>query len=339
MSYTVTLEPFDIEFPCSEDETVLEAAFRAGLSLRYGCKHGGCGGCKHQLANGEVDYNDHATAISEDEMDRGIALLCCAYPEEDLVITLDDDYQEDELTPEFPLRVYETQVAALNQVTHDTVHLVMNGGEAGNYRFHPGQYLEIRVPGTEEWRSFSMANVPNNMGQTELVIKLIPGGAFSGYLKDRSKPGDTVEFRGPYGQFQLSETSAEIIMIAGGSGMAPIMSMLQQLVDEKSEREVSFFYGARAVRDLYFVDEINTLGSQLKNFRFIPALSEPTTEDNWEGETGLITEVLSRHAGSLRGAEGYLCGPPPMIDAAVEVLKQKGMFNSRIKFDKFVQNT
>lgn len=339
MSHTITLEPFSIEFPCSSEETILEAAFRAGLSLRYGCKHGGCGGCKHKITEGEVDYNDHATAISEEEIDDGIALLCCAYPEEDLVITLDDDYQEAELTPEFPLQVYKTSITEINHVTHDTVHLVMKGNVAAEYNFNPGQYLEVRVPGTELWRSFSMANIPNPRSQTELIVKLIPNGAFSDYLKHEATSGAPLEFRGPYGQFQLTETNAEIIMIAGGSGMAPIVSMLQKLVAEKSEREITFYYGARSIRDLYFISEIESLGEKLANFKFIPALSEPCPNDKWLGETGFVTDALARSTGSLRAAEGYLCGPPPMIDAAIDTLRQKGMFNSRIRFDKFVQNT
>ncbi|NKI19273.1 2Fe-2S iron-sulfur cluster binding domain-containing protein [Spongiibacter sp. KMU-166] len=340
MSHTITLEPFGIDFPCHEDDTILEAAFKAGLSLRYGCKHGGCGGCKVQISEGEVDYNDHATAISEEEIDAGVALLCCAYAEEDIVITLDDDYSEEELTPEFPLRVYPAKIAELRRVTHDTVHLILSGEELAEYRFNPGQYLEIKVPGSEDtWRCFSMANTPSAEGITELVVKIIPGGAFSSYLDTEAKPGDSVEIRGPYGQFQISETEAEIIMIAGGSGMAPIMAMLKQLVAEKSTRQISFYFGARAVKDLYFIDEINALGEQLDNFRFIPALSAPDPDDDWQGEHGYITDVLARNTDSLRGAEGYLCGPPPMIDAAIDVLRDKGMFNARIRFDKFVQNS
>ncbi|MBU1831812.1 MAG: 2Fe-2S iron-sulfur cluster binding domain-containing protein, partial [Gammaproteobacteria bacterium] len=204
MSYTISLEPFGVEFECGEDETILDAAFKAGLSLRYGCKHGGCGGCKHQLSEGEVDYNDHASAISEEEQDAGIALLCCAYPEEDIVISLDDDYKLEDLTPEYPVRVFDAEIAGINFVTHDTVHLTMRGTGPEKYGFHPGQYLEIQVPGADElWRCYSMANLPNDNGNTELVVKVIPNGQFSEYLKSASV-GDDVTFRGPYGQFQLS---------------------------------------------------------------------------------------------------------------------------------------
>lgn len=339
MSYTVTLEPFGIEFTCGEDDTVLEAAFKSGISLRYGCKHGGCGACKATIAEGEVDYDDHATAISEEEMDAGIALLCCAYPEEDIVIELDDDYSEDELTPEFPVRFFDAAVESIAFVTHDTAHLKLQGKPDDRFDFRPGQFLEIQVPGEDDmWRCYSMASVPNDNGCTELVVKIIPDGKFSGYLQN-AQQGDELQFRGPFGQFYLSDTDADIIMVAGGSGMAPIVSMLQQLVDEESDRKISFFFGARAMQDLYFLDEIATLGDKLANFQFVPALSAVADGDQWDGETGLITDVLRRHTDNLRGAEGYLCGPPPMIDAAVEVLREKGMFASRIRFDKFVDNS
>lgn len=339
MSHSVTLEPFGIEFECGEDETVLEAAFKAGISLRYGCKHGGCGACKATIADGDVDYDDHATAISEEEMDAGIALLCCAFPEEDIVIELDDDYSEEELTPEFPVRIFDASVESVKFVTHDTAHLTLHGKAGDRFDFRPGQFLEIQVPGQEDlWRCYSMANVPNDEGRTELVVKIIPDGQFSSYLQN-AKAGDDLQFRGPFGQFYLSDTDAEIIMVAGGSGMAPIVSMLQQLVDESSKRKISFYFGARTDRDLYFLEEIAALGDKLANFQFIPALSEVADDDKWDGETGMITDVLRRHTDNLRGAEGYLCGPPPMIDAAVEVLREKGMFASRIRFDKFVDNS
>lgn len=334
--YTVTLQPFGIEFPCDKEETVLAAALKAGVSLRYGCKHGGCGGCKVKLTEGYVDYDEHATALSEAEEDAGIALLCCAYPDEDLVITLDDDYTEADLTPEFALAQYSASLSEMSELTADTRHLVLSVND-GQYHFSAGQFLEINVPGTDLWRAYSMANSPEQGTTIELAVKLLDGGAFSHYLNEQAQLGDTLQVRGPYGQFGLSATAAPIIMVAGGSGMAPLRSLLQAMVAADSKREVQFFFGARRRQDLYWLDDIQALGNQLDNFQFIPALSEPLATDNWEGETGLITEVLARcTAQSLRASEGYLCGPPGMIDAAVEVLKQKGMFASRIAFDKFL---
>ncbi|MAZ89982.1 MAG: hypothetical protein CL693_20285 [Cellvibrionaceae bacterium] len=336
MSYLVRLEPFAVEFPCQDDETVLEAAFKAGLSMRHGCKHGGCGACKVQVVEGYVEHNDHATAISEEEIDSDIALLCCALPEEDLVLQLSDDYSEQELTPEFPVAQYTVTLEALNWVTHDIAHVVMRCNTDQNFKFSSGQYLEVSKAEEGQWRAFSMANADGDSRLIELLIKQIPSGYFSHYLKNEAKPGDALEIRGPYGQFGVVDTHAPIIMIAGGSGMAPIMSMLRQLAAEKSLREIVFFYGARTQRDLFWGAQIRSLAADLENFNYYPALSNPE-DDLWAGEVGLITDVVRRITPeSLRNSEGYLCGPPGMIDAAVDVLKDKGMFSSRIRFDKFL---
>lgn len=341
MTYAIRLEPFGIEFECGEEDTVLEAAFKAGVALRHGCKHGGCGACKVQLKEGFAEYGNNATAISEAEMDAGLALLCCALPEEDLVIQLGDDYTLDELTPEFPVETREVSLSGLSWVTDDIAHIVLSGNESqAGFGFHSGQYIEIARVGDDQWRAFSMANAPAAKGDIELLVKQIPGGVFSAYLKDSAAVGDALKIRGPFGQFGISETQAPMIMIAGGSGMAPILSMLRELAAEKSSREISFFYGARTPSDLFWLDELKSLGDSLENFTFIPALSDPDAGGDWEGERGLITDVVARLTeDSLRGSEGYLCGPPPMIDAAVEVLKMKGMFATRIRFDKFLSTS
>lgn len=337
MTNTVTLQPFGVGFDCADDETVLAAALRNGISLRYGCKHGGCGSCKMRLREGEVDYDaHHATALSEAEQDAGVALLCCAVPVEDIVIELPDDYTEAELQPRFRVREFPVRLAQKTLVTHDTAHLVLMLDDAQRFEFGAGQFIEIAAPGSDQWRAYSLANAPGANDRIELMTKLLPGGVFSAYLKTSAQAGDELRVRGPFGQFQIAETAAAIVMVAGGSGMAPIVSMLGDLADQGSTRDIVFYYGARSRRDLFWLAEIAALGLRLANFRFIPALSAPLPEDDWRGEAGLITDVIARHSESLRGAEGYLCGPPGMIDAAVAVLKDKGMFSSRIRFDKFL---
>ena len=337
MSYTVTLQPFGVSFDCAEGETILGAALRNGVALRYGCKHGNCGSCKAQITEGEVDQATASeVALMQFERDQGLSLLCAAIPEEDIVIELSDDYTEEELSSAPPIGDYEASISAIKSLTHDIVQLELKLRQPDFMRFNAGQYVEINVPGTEAWRAFSMANSPSDSDRVVLMVKLIAGGAVSSYLRDRAQPGDPINVRGPYGQFSVALGSAPIIMIAGGSGMAPIMSMLSWLAEQQTTRPIRFYFGARAVRDLFLVDELAELAQRLPDFQYIPALSALEPGDEWNGERGLITEVLQRQGGSLRGSEAYLCGPPPMIDAAVEVLKAKGMFSTRIRFDKFV---
>ena len=331
MSCQVTLEPFGISFECGEDETILAAALRQGIGLRYGCKHGACGSCKAQIASGDVDVEEASDfALMEFEREAGVALLCSAYPLEDVVIEL-EHYEEAELTAARPIQEFESRVELVTPISRDIWRLLLNI-DAPPFEFDAGQFVEINVTGTDEWRAYSMANSPSRGDQIELLIKQIPDGIFSNFMVETLSVGDPLRIRGPYGQFKVADGFAPIVMVAGGSGMAPILSMLRQLSEVRSEREVTFYYGARTREDLICEEAIAAAAEGLKAFNYVPALSD----DGWSGEEGLITEVINRRSDNLRGAEAYLCGPPPMIDAAAEVLKDHGMFGTRIRFDKFV---
>ncbi|MGE0371025.1 MAG: NADH:ubiquinone reductase (Na(+)-transporting) subunit F [Gammaproteobacteria bacterium] len=335
MTFNVTLEPFGIAFECGEDETILAAALRQGVGLRYGCKHGGCGTCKAQVAHGDVDVEDASGfALMEFEREAGMALLCTAYPLEDVVIEL-DNYDEAELTAARPIRELDCRVRGIAALSRDIWRLELEVTDPP-FEFDAGQFVEVNVPGTDAWRAYSMANAPADSGEIELLIKHLAGGVFSGVMAGALAPGDRLRVRGPYGQFCVADGFAPIVMVAGGSGMAPILSMLRDLSARSSSREVVFYYGARAYEDLICDEAIAAAAANLGSFSYVPALSEPAGNEAWKGEVGLITEVIERRCDNLRGAEAYLCGPPPMIDAAVEVLKQKGMFGSRIRYDKFV---
>lgn len=208
--------------------------------------------------------------------------------------------------------------------------------EPATIDFKAGQYIDVLVPGTSEWRSYSMANPPSHNQAIELMVKLMPGGLFSDYIAQQLKPGQRFTFQGPYGNFHLRDTNREALFIAGGSGMAPILSLLRNMAEQRNERSVTYFYGARARRDLFQLEELRTLGQQLLNFRFIPALSEPGPDDAWDGETGLITDVVKRLVSSGAGKEAYMCGPTAMIDTAIITLTRLGVRESDIFYDKFV---
>jgi propane monooxygenase reductase subunit len=168
------------------------------------------------------------------------------------------------------------------------------------------------------------------------MIKIYPEGRFSGLLRDGLEVGDELQVKGPYGVFMLRQQSdSDIIFIGGGAGMAPIWSLLTSMAENGIQRRATYYYGARACRDLFYLDEMRALSERLENFRFVPALSEPAPEDNWDGETGLITDVVDRLEGDLSDYEAYLCGPPPMIDAAISTLQAKGCGEARIFYDKF----
>jgi propane monooxygenase reductase subunit len=215
-------------------------------------------------------------------------------------------------------------------------HLVVQLVEPEEIKFFPGQYLDFMVPGTEDSRSFSMANTPNRDGRYEFVIKIYPDGLFSQFLDERVKVGDRLDVEGPFGTFTLRESrTSDLIFVGGGAGMAPVLGLLRSMAERGVERKATFYYGARAARDLCFEKELERLAEKMPGFRYIPALSEPAEDDEWDGHTGLITEIVQANESSLEGMDAYVCGPPPMVDAAIATLTALGVREEHIFYDKF----
>jgi propane monooxygenase reductase subunit len=224
---------------------------------------------------------------------------------------------------------------ANDAVTHDMRHLVVQLVEPEEIKFFPGQYFDFTVPGTDESRSFSMANPPNREGRYEFVIKIYPGGVFSEFLSQRVQVGDRLEVEGPFGTFTLRESrTSDLIFVGGGAGIAPVLGLLRSMAERGVERKATFYYGARAVRDLCFEKELAGLAGRLPGFRYIPALSEPDG-NGWDGHTGFITEIVRQNESTLEGMDAYVCGPPPMVDAAIATLTSLGVREQDIFYDKF----
>jgi propane monooxygenase reductase subunit len=231
-----------------------------------------------------------------------------------------------------PIQLVNTEVAAIEELTHDIVHLRLTFVSPRELAFNPGQYADVRIPGTEHWRSFSMANTPSTDHQADFVVKRYPGGHFSGLLEGGLALGDTLDIKGPYGTFTLRESDRDLVMIGGGAGMAPILSLLTHMREQGIDRKATFYYGARTAGDLFYLDRMAELSEALPRFSFVPALSEEAEDGS---ETGLITDVVDRLEGDLSGADAYLCGPPPMVEAAIELMAAKGVPEGRVFYDKF----
>jgi propane monooxygenase reductase subunit len=333
------LEPVGIELEVDEDETILEAAFRQGVMLMHGCKEGQCSACKSFLLDGEVDLDRYSTfALPDFEEQEGYTLLCRAHALTDVEIEL-FNYDEEILRSGVPIVTATTEVEVLESLTHDIRRLVLRLRDPDRVSFHAGQYMDIAIPGADgEHRSFSMANTPGQPDRLEFMIKLYDGGHFSGLLENGRgiKVGDELTCTGPYGVFTLRDSSPRrLVFIAGGAGMAPIVSLLRSMAEKGSTRAACFYYGARTEDDLFALDELSRLGAELPDLRFVPALSEADASTGWDGEAGLITDVVDRLEGDLTDVDAYLCGPPPMVDAAIALLERRGCPESHIYFDKF----
>lgn len=336
--HTVKFEPVGVEIEVDEDETILEGAFRNGLMLFHGCKEGQCAACKNYLLDGDVDHESYSTfALADYEADEGFTLLCRAYAFSDCTVEL-LHYDEEMLRSGVPIQEVQTEVVSVDELTHDMRLLTLKLVDPPEMVFNAGQYADLEVPGEEGiTRAYSMANTPLVDGELQFIIKVYPGGKFSTKLDDGTlAPGTPIKAVGPYGTFVMRDRpERDIIFVAGGAGMSPVWALLHSLVNQGVGRNVTFYYGARTEADLFYLDEIAELGERLPGqFRFIPALSDDDG-DSWDGETGFIHDVVDRLEGDLSNADAYLCGPPPMIDAAVPVLEAKGVPEDHIHYDKF----
>jgi propane monooxygenase reductase subunit len=232
-----------------------------------------------------------------------------------------------------PIAEAVAEVVANDPVTHDMRHLVLRLVGAEDFKFFPGQYVDIAVPGTDEVRSFSMANTSaRESRQLEFIIKIYPDGLFSHFLDTRLQIGDRLDLTGPFGVFTLRDApDNDLVFVGGGAGMAPILCLLRSMAERGIDRKAVYYYGARRRGDLCFEDELRALEQALPNFRYVPALSE----DDWDFETGLITDVVARREADLSRAHAYICGPPPMVEAAVPLLTRLGVPEKHVYWDKF----
>ncbi|MEH7249283.1 2Fe-2S iron-sulfur cluster binding domain-containing protein [Neobacillus niacini] len=344
MTYKVTLEPVGMEMDVEEGETVLEAAFRQGVALMHGCKEGQCSTCKSLLLDGDIEMERYSTfALPDHEKEEGYVLLCKTLCYSDISVEL-LQFDEDALKLSIPIKTFQTSIESIESVTHDIRKLTLKLEEPSKITFHAGQFVDIYPLGGKFYRSYSMGNTPSESNKLEFMIKIFEGGKFSTLLEEEFKTGDQLEVRGPFGNcIRREDSEGDIILIGGGSGMAPLWSILNDMVQKDVKRNVTFFYGARSKRDLFYLDKFAEIEKQLDGFRFIPALSEPSKDDNWVGETGFITEVIDRYLKSStissKDLDAFLCGPAPMIDAAISVLRDNGVTTDRISFDKFVPAT
>lgn len=294
---------------------------------------GSCGLCKVKVAEGGGDLLPTETPwLSAEEQAEGFRLACQCKAKADIKLQIPEELLE--------VKAFQAEVASIVDLTHDIKQLQLKLIAPPTVDYVAGKFMQLEVPEYEltnepVYRAYSISSAPGSDNVVEFEIRYVPNGICTTYVHQHLQEGDTMTINGPYGDFRLSDTGRDIVCIAGGSGMAPIKSILLDMEEKQINRKTRYFFGARAKRDLFLVDEMKRLESALPDFRFIPALSEPDAADQWEGDTGLITEVVGRHIDDASDMEAYLCGSPFMIDACIKVLTDKGMPESQIFYDKF----
>lgn len=335
--HNVRFEPLGVEMEVEEGETVLDAAFRQGISLMHGCKEGQCGSCKARMVDGDIELLKYSTfALPEYESETGHVLLCRTHAFSDITVEL-LNFDEDLLSRSIAVKQFAGCVTNITSLTSDIRRLEVEIERP--LKFWAGQYVDLALPHRSITRAFSMANAPSEGSRLSFIIKKYPNGAFSSLLDDGLRVGDPVTAKGPYGGcFRREARPGPMILVGGGSGMSPLWSILSDHVESGEQRPIRFFYGARTKADLFYLDELAELERKLDNFKFIPALSHAEASDQWTGETGFVHEVVARRLREekLTGAiDAYACGPVPMIDALLPVLQMNGVEPDHIFFDKF----
>jgi len=314
--------------------SLLETLTQQKIFIPSACGgRGSCGYCKVKVLDGAGPLlPTEEPYLSDEERSDGIRLSCQVKIRNDVRIDIPEEL--------LSIQEYECVCVDIQDLTYDIKQFRFELKEPSRMNFVPGHYIQFFTPvyeGSEEevYRAYSISSDPAEEGFIELVVRLVPNGICTTYMFDYLKVGDPVRINGPYGDFRLSDTNAPIVFVAGGSGMAPIKSMLHQMVNTDSERSATYFFGANTPGDLFFVEEMKALEGKLPNFRFVPVLAMPEAGNGWKGETGLVTEALDRSLNTAGSYEAYLCGSPGMIDATVEVLKGHGMPLEHIFYDKF----
>lgn len=329
----ITGESATLEIP--RGKTMLEAMLADGLAMPHDCKVGSCGTCRFKLVEGKIgELSPSALVLERDALSQGYRLACQAMPRSDLVIALDAPLSRQQAVERF-----SATIVATPRLCPDIIQLVVELDRP--IRFIPGQYADLTAPGIAEPRSYSFAFAPDRGEATRLEfhVRHVPGGLFTDWLFGEERTGGTLELSGPFGQFRLKDSTEAMLCLAGGSGLAPIMAILQHARSLGASRPVTLLYGARTQQHLYCLGEIEALRSAWNApFEFIPVLSEEDERSGWTGARGLVTDPIARLAGLAR-TEAYLCGPPAMIDAAEAQLVQQGVLPELVAADRFLDKS
>jgi CDP-4-dehydro-6-deoxyglucose reductase/ferredoxin-NAD(P)+ reductase (naphthalene dioxygenase ferredoxin-specific) len=329
MSFTVSIGNCDARIAVEMGQTILEAAIRAGLPYPHGCRSGNCGACKSRLIGGDVEMSPYSEfALSEEEKASGLILACRAVPWSDAAV----DWLGADESIAHPLRKLICGVATLEAMTHDITRMRCEVLSGGPFVFSAGQYCAVTLDALPP-RDYSMANLPDEPA-LEFHVRRVAGGATSRYIAERLAVGDEIRIEGPYGTSWLREAHrGPILALAGGSGLAPIKSMVERALQLGMRQDIHLYFGVRDERDLYLEDHFIALTRKHPNLEFVPLLSAPSGAT--KRRTGFVHEAIAADFAELDGFKAYLAGPPPMVEAATKLLQARGMRRQDIHADAF----
>ena len=330
--FRVTLKPSGHAFDAKGGDTLLQAALDAGLTLPYGCRNGACGACKGKVLDGLVDHGQaQDTALPTADRAAGLALFCCAKPLSDLVL----EVREVGTARDIPVKILPCRVQQLERAADDVIIMGLKLPVNERLQFLAGQYVEFLLKDGKR-RAFSIANAPHDDGYLQLHIRQVPGGEFTGHVFGAMKEKDILRFQGPYGSFFLREESNKpMILVAGGTGFAPIKALVEHAIHSRIERPMEIYWGARDRAGLYLPALPEAWARDHAHIRYVPVLSDATPADAWTGRTGFVHRTVLEDHPELAGYQVYACGAPAMIDAARADFSAAGLPDGEFFADSF----
>ena len=328
-------------------DNLLKAALEADLAWPHDCRVGSCGTCKCRLVDGKIKpLADFAYTLEAEDLQNNYILACQTALKTDIEVEVEllaDGQQQHHWES-------DAVIKEIRDLTHDIKELVIeindpNDMSTSELLYKAGQYADLKLPHLSEGRSYSFATAPH-IGQKEFLfyIRKVPGGEFTEWLFDENRIGQTLTMSGPYGSFGLGDKPATMNCVAGGSGMSAVMGILQAALEAGTKRDVRFVFGARTQQDLYLDDLIAQMAADWKSkrlgkFEYIPCLSQEPEDSDWQGLRGSCIDHIVAPGSKRVAGQAYLCGPPGMIDAAINIFESNGVKKEAIFFDKFLDKS
>jgi CDP-4-dehydro-6-deoxyglucose reductase/ferredoxin-NAD(P)+ reductase (naphthalene dioxygenase ferredoxin-specific) len=331
MPFIVKIKNRD-DITVDEGNTILEAALDQGIEFPHGCRSGNCGACKSEKISGKIEMSPYSEfALEEKEEKAGFILACRAVPWSDCEIKIVEDELIDDLESN-EIKNIEYEVKYLRKVSKDIYSINLHNSSNEEFKFKAGQYAELYFNNCKE-KHFSMASSPNT-NELEFHLKILDGGEISNYVENNLKIGDKIKIKGPYGNAYLRDNhKGPIIAVAGGTGLAPILSIIKSSQEKGMRQPIKIYYGAKSESDLYFTEKIETMVKENQNLKFIPVVINPSKNKIFR--TGLVTDAVIEDIKDFDGYKAYLAGPPKMVEAAEKIFTSHGIRKVDMHSDAF----
>jgi CDP-4-dehydro-6-deoxyglucose reductase, E3 len=336
MSFQITILPSGRQFQVAPDQFILASGISQGIGLPYGCKDGACGSCKCKKVSGDVVHGAHQSkALSAEEEENGFVLTCCAKPLSDVVL---ESKQVTEAGA-FPIKKMPSRVMALEKLSHDVMRVKLQLPANDVVQYHAGQYVEFLLRDGAR-RAYSMGNAPHTLDAAapmiELHIRHTPGGKFTDHVFGAMKEKEILRIEGPYGSFYLRESDKPIIMVASGTGFAPIKALIEHMQFKNIKRPTTLYWGGRRPADVYLDAWVKERCAEMPNLTYVPVVSDAQPEDVWTGRTGFVHRAVLDDLADMSGYQVYACGAPIVVDSAQkDFVEQRGLPTEEFYADSF----